>query len=153
MSIKDVKPTMWLEFLKYILLPFCIISNIFMMFNHLKIIELIVFIIMTIYSIITLYLLIKRKEIAYYLLQFFIVISLIPMIKAFSTHFVIKDITKLIIISLIGIIVWIIPNWIYIKKRKKLFQDHSGQHIKKCPGCNRIIPINMVCCGKCNYKE
>lgn len=151
--------TIWLDFLTYIFMPFYIFTlslNMIDSFNNLTIINIIkslIYVIIITFNFITFYYLIKRKKNAYYCMIAFYIISMITIILDIINKYSITKIIYIIELVVAGIICWIIPNYIYLKRRKLLFKDHQLLNIKKCPGCNRIIPISMNSCGRCNYKE
>ena len=80
-------------------------------------------------------------------------LSIITIVLYFCSKLNILKISYIIELIGLGFVIWVIPNYIYLYKRKDIFRKHAVAHIKKCPGCNRIIPVNMISCGKCNYKE
>ena len=126
--------TIWLDFINFIVIPFYAIASMIKPFHifNITIVNIILDIMIFIYSVITFYYGLKRRKIAYYLFLIYLFI---------------------IIFVLFSGMIWLIPNYIYMRNRKALFYEHNVTHIKKCPGCNRIIPVTMVSCGKCNYKE
>ena len=148
--------TIWLDFVSYIFMPFYFLTlsietvDSFESKNPLKIILLIL---CTIYTVCTIYNVFRKNKIAYYLMYGFITYSIITIIIYFSNKFNITNIKYILEFIGVGVIVWIIPNFIYLYKRKDIFRKHNVSHIKKCPGCNRIIPIHMESCGRCGYKE
>lgn len=146
--------TIWLDFINYIYMPFYILTSSLEFIKNFKvnIILYSIIIVFTIYTFFTLYFLAKRDKKAYYLLFFFYVISAISMVLYIINRYNINQgiyIGGLVTLS----ILWIVLNYIYLIKRKKIFYKRAVAHIKKCPGCNRIIPISMESCGKCNYSE
>lgn len=149
------KSSIWLDFINYIYMPFYILTlslELVDIFSKKNILWIIILSISLLYSIFTFYNFIKRNKLAYYFLYFFYILSMILMSIYFSR---ILHITKLIYIIefiIVGVIVWLVPNFIYLYKRKDMFRKHNIAHIKKCPGCNRIIPVSMTCCGRCDYK-
>ncbi len=148
------KSTIWLDFLNFIVIPFHILTGILELVdifksNGLDIIKLIIFGLLIIYNVITFCLLLKRRKSSYYLLIGYIFLVLI--IGLYNIYFEVTNVLIFVLIIILGCISWLLPNCIYIKKRKTLFYDHNVAHIKKCPGCNRIIPIKMASCGKCGY--
>lgn len=149
MKPNKIQSTIWLDFLNFIFIPFYIFTNILSLFKGLKIIDLIGLLVITIYDIITFYTVLKRRKMGYYLMYFFFLLSLVVMIYNLNSRY---DLSYFITTGL-GIVFWIVPNYIYLFKRRKVFYEHNLAHIKKCPGCNRIIPSHMKCCGKCDYKE
>ncbi len=151
--MKKMPSTSWLDFITFVYLPFYLLANVVTLFSGVNIYILLPTILNIIFSLITFYFLFKRKYQAYYLLFIFIFISLFSMGINIIRKYQIHNISFIIVEYVIGIIIWLIPNYIYIVKRRKFFNKHHMAHIKKCPGCNRIIPIEMKCCGKCNYKE
>ena len=149
------KSSIWLDFVNYIFMPFYILTlslELIKLFSSDNIIGIILLAISLLYSIFTFYNFIKRNKIAYYILYFFYILSMILMVIYFSNMLNLRKITYVIEFIVVGIIFWIIPNYVYLYKRKDMFRKHNVAHIKKCPGCNRIIPITMECCGKCNYE-
>jgi membrane protein YdbS with pleckstrin-like domain len=127
---KNILSTIWLDFLTYIFMPLFILINSTELLKRIgsKNILLLIFLIVTIiYSIFTLYIVSSMKlNNIWYILEIFGGVS----------------------------VLWIIPNYIYLYKRYEIFKHRiNTAHIKKCPGCNRIIPVSMVSCGKCDYKE
>lgn len=149
------KSSIWLDFVNYIFMPFYILTlslELIKLFSSDNIIGIILLVISLLYSIFTLYNFIKRNKIAYYILYFFYILSMILMVIYFSNMLKLKNITYVIEFIIVGIIFWVIPNYVYLYKRKDMFRKHNVAHIKKCPGCNRIIPITMEYCGKCDYK-
>lgn len=148
--------TIWLDFLTYIFMLFYIFTlslNLIDSFNKINIIRIIIFSIFIIFCFFTFYNLIKRKRKAYYCMFIFFIISMFTIIFDVISKYNIEKIIYIIELFIVGIICWVVPNFIYIAKRKMLFKEHHLINIKRCPGCNRIIPISMVSCGRCNYKE
>lgn len=151
--------TIWLDFLTYIFMPFYILTlslNLIASFNNLIIINVIksiIYGVFIIFCFITFYYLIKRRKSAYYCMMIFFVISMITVLLDIMGNYHIDKVIYIIELFIVGIIFWIIPNYIYMMKRKILFKEHHLINIKKCPGCNRIIPVSMTSCGRCNYKE
>ena len=154
---KNIKSTIWLDFLTYIFMPLFILINSNELLNRMgsKNILLILFLIFTIiYSTFTLYNSAKKNKLSYYLLYIFVFISMISISLYIVSCMKLTNIWYILEIFGATSILWIIPNYIYLYKRYEIFKHRvSTAHIKKCPGCNRIIPVNMVCCGKCDYKE
>ncbi len=146
--------TIWLDFICYIFIPFYIFSSSLELLKILNsnIILSILLIIINAYFFVTLLFLSKRKKIAYYMLFPFYILSYISISFYLIFKYNLKENIFYILFIVFGII-WIIFNYIYIIKRKNRFYEHSVAHVKKCPGCNRIIPISMKYCGKCNYVE
>lgn len=151
--------TIWLDFLTYIFMLFYIFTlslNLIDSFNKIdtiNIIKIIAFSSFIIFCFFTFYNLIKRKRKAYYCMFIFFAISMFTIIFDIINKYNIEKMIYIIELFVVGIICWIIPNYIYMIKRKMLFKEHHLINIKRCPGCNRIIPVNMVSCGRCNYKE
>lgn len=152
---KKLKSTIWLDFIGYVFFPFYILVlsietlNIFNL-NKLKSIIYIIYLIYIVFVFINQ---LKKNIISYYLMYTYYPLSIVTIVLYFCYKY---DITKIIyILELVGVglLLWVIPNYIYLYKRKELFRKHNIAHIKKCPGCSRIIPVNMTSCGKCNYKE
>ena len=152
--MKNVKPTIWLDFMTYVIIPFYLITNVITLVNMFKDVnyfDLILLLLIMIYSLVTFLFLSKRKNISCYLLLGYIVL-----LGAIFNYIFYTKVTNgiYLAISIMGtILCWILPNYIYLFKRQDFFKEHSNRHIKKCPGCNRIIPIAMACCGRCGYKE
>ena len=154
---KNVLSTIWLDFLTFIFMPLFLFINSNELLKRMgsKNIILLIFLSITIiYTVFTLWNSFKKNKLSYYLLYIFVFISMI------SISLYIVDCMKLTNIIYIAEIfgatsvLWIVPNYIYLFKRYEIFKHRvSSVHIKKCPGCNRIIPITMESCGKCNYKE
>ena len=152
---KNTLSTIWLDFISYVFFPFYILVLSIETINIFGINKLLacILILYLIYIVFIFIKQIKRNKIAYYLMYSFYPLSVITIVLFFCNKY---DISKLIyILELMGVgfFVWVIPNYIYLYKRKDLFTKHNVTHIKKCPGCNRIIPVSMISCGKCNYKE
>ena len=145
--------TIWLDFINFIVIPFYAIASMIKPFHifNITIVNIILDIMIFVYSVITFYYGLKRRKIAYYL--FLIYLFIIWIIVIGSTYHLINNLLYFIIFVLFSGMIWLIPNYIYMRNRKALFYEHNVTHIKKCPGCNRIIPVTMVSCGKCNYKE
>ena len=154
---KNILSTIWLDFLTYIFMPLFILSNSNELLKRIgsKNIVLIIFLIVTIiYSIFTLYNSAKKNKLSYYLLYIFVFISMISISLYIVSSMKLTNIWYILEIFGGVSILWIIPNYIYIYKRYEIFKHRiNTAHIKKCPGCNRIIPVSMVSCGKCDYKE
>ena len=148
------KSTIWLDFINYVLIPFYILTSSIELIKNIKtnILISLALLIFIIYIFITLFYLIKREKKAYYLLFPFYIVSYIGTSIYFISKYGVKNNIYYLLIIILGIL-WCIFNFIYTLKRKKIFYKHSVAHIKKCPGCNRIIPISMLSCGKCNYSE
>lgn len=158
MKKKKCLSTIWLDFLNYIFMPFNILTVSLTLieninFSNLKLTLFIVFyFISLLISIISFYKCVRRNKLGYYLLYVYIIISLITNGIEIINRLGINDMVYILIFFISGVILWIIPNYIYIKKRKSIFQKHQLLNIKKCPGCERIIPVTMKFCGKCEYK-
>ena len=146
--------TIWLDFINYIYMPFYILTSSIEFIRNFKsnVIFYSIVILFTIYTFFTLYFLAKRDKKAYYLLFFFYIISAISMVLFMIDRYNLKQSIYIVILIILSIL-WIILNFIYLIKRKKSFYKRDVAHIKKCPGCNRIIPVSMESCGKCNYLE
>lgn len=154
--MKDVKTSMWLDFLNYIFIPSTIgicSLELLKVFETKKFLDIIIFIIAIITAIIEFIFLQKRKEKILYIHIPFLLATLIGYVSVIINRLNITKTNYIIELILVGIVIWFIPNIIYIIKRKDSFRKHNVAHIKKCPGCKRIIPIKMKSCGKCNYKE
>lgn len=155
--MKNIKTdsTIWLDFLSFILCPaFIIYSSLRLkesIFSQ-NIILMLLFFVSIIISAITFYKVFKKEKLGYTLIQIFSIlcylITLIDIIFKYKLFNII-----FIIIMIIVSIILLGFNYLYILKRKDIFRKHNLAHIKKCPGCNRIIPIHMTSCGKCDYKE
>ena len=152
---KNTLSTIWLDFISYVFFPFYILVISIETINIFDVNKLLA-------SILILYLIyiafifvkqIKRNKIAYYLMYSFYPLSIITIVLYFCNKFSILKITYVLELIGVGVLIWVIPNYIYLYKRKELFRKHNVAHIKKCPGCNRIIPVSMISCGKCSYKE
>ena len=154
---KNVISTIWLDFLTYIFMPLYILINSTELLNRIgsKNIWIITYLIVTIvYSIVTLWNSAKKNRLSYYLLYIFVFISMISISLYIVTSMKLSNISYILEIFGAVSLLWIVPNYIYLFKKYEVFKNRtSGPHIKKCPGCNRIIPITMECCGKCGYKE
>lgn len=153
--MKDkIKSTIWLDFYSYIFIPFYIfvLSKETLTIDNKLSFSCIFLIIIIIFSIFTLLNVVKKNKLSYYLLYIFNIVSIISIGIYIINRFNINNFWYKIELLLIGSIIWLIPNYIYLYKRNNVFHKHSVVHIKKCPGCNRIIPISMDCCGKCGYK-
>ena len=150
------KSSIWLDFFSYIFLPFYSFVLSLETLNMYKTNNILLKILLTIYLLFTIFVLyntIKKSKKGYYSLYPFYVTSIISIALFFINKFNIINIFYKVELIVVSLLIWCIPNIIYIYKRKDMFRKHNVAHIKKCPGCNRIIPINMKCCGKCNYKE
>lgn len=150
--------TIWLDFITYIFMLFYIFTlslNLIGSFNKIdtiNIIKMIVFSIFIVFCFFTFYNLIKRKRKAYYCMLYFLLWVCLLSFWILLINIIRKTI-YIIELFIVDLICWVIPNYIYIYKRKILFKEHHLINIKRCPGCNRIIPVSMVSCGRCNYKE
>lgn len=155
MKDKIIKSTIWLDFYSYIFIPFYIfvLSKETLKIDNKLSFNCIFLIIIIIFSTFTLINLVKKNKLSYYLLYIFHILCIISIgiyaINKFNIVYILYKVELL----LTSLIVWIIPNYIYLYKRRTIFYKHSVAHIKKCPGCNRIIPIHMTSCGRCEYKE
>ncbi len=152
---KKIKSSIWLDFISYIFFPFYILAlsiETLNVFNSDKV-KSIIFILCLIYIIFIFFNQIKRNKLSYYLMYTFYPLSIITIVLYFCSKLNILKISYIIELIGLGFVIWVIPNYIYLYKRKDIFRKHAVAHIKKCPGCNRIIPVNMISCGKCNYKE
>lgn len=152
---KKIKSSIWLDFISYIFFPFYILTlsiETLNVFNSDKI-KAIIFVLGLIYVIFIFFNQLKRNKISYYLMYSFYPLSMITIVLYFCSKLNILKLSYLIELIGLGFVVWVLPNFIYLYKRKDMFRKHAVAHIKKCPGCNRIIPVNMISCGKCNYKE
>lgn len=150
------KSTIWFDFISYIFIPFYILTlsiEIVRSISNNNLIFDILLIIILLFSIFVFLNTIRRNKRAYYTLYIFYIISMITIVLYFMHKYNITKISYKIELLIVSLLLWCIPNIIYLYKRKYLFNKHNVAHIKKCPGCNRIIPINMKSCGKCNYKE
>lgn len=147
--------TIWLDFISYIFFPFYILTLSLEVLNSFRDskIKFILLMICLLYIIFVFLNNLKRNKLAYYTMYSFYMISLITIVIYFSNKFNITKILYILEFLGVGFLLWVVPNSIYLYKRKKIFRKHNLANIKKCPGCNRIIPINMESCGKCNYKE
>lgn len=159
MKKKKVISTIWLDFVNYIFMPFYILTlslNLIECFhfnNILNIIKSIGYLICIVISFFTFIKLMKRKKISFYFLFIFYIISMLTMGIDIINRMNIKDIINILVVYVVLIIFWIVPNYVYLLKRKTFFKEHQLFNIKKCPGCNRIIPVTMKHCGRCDYKE
>ena len=152
---KKIKSSIWLDFISYIFFPFYILTlsiETLNVFNSYKV-KAIIFVFCLIYVIFIFFNQLKRNKISYYLMYSFYPLSMITIVLYFCSKLNILKLSYLIELIGLGFVVWVLPNFIYLYKRKDMFRKHAVAHIKKCPGCNRIIPVNMISCGKCNYKE
>ena len=152
---KKIKSSIWLDFISYIFFPFYILTlsiETLNVFNSDKV-KAIIFVFCLIYVIFIFFNQLKRNKISYYLMYSFYPLSMITIVLYFCSKLNILKLSYLIELIGLGFVVWVLPNFIYLYKRKDMFRKHAVAHIKKCPGCNRIIPVNMLSCGKCNYKE
>lgn len=152
---KKIKSSIWLDFISYIFFPFYILTlsiETLNVFNSDKV-KAIIFVFCLIYVIFIFFNQLKRNKISYYLMYSFYPLSMITIVLYFCSKLNILKLSYLIELIGLGFVVWVLPNFIYLYKRKDMFRKHAVAHIKKCPGCNRIIPVNMISCGKCNYKE
>jgi len=148
--------TIWLDFISYIFIPFYILTlglETIKINGNKNILLPVLLIIWLMFNIFLFYKLFKKEKLAYYLLYIFHPISITTIILYFTNKFNLTNIMYILEFVIVGLILWTIPNYIYLFKRKDIFRKHNIAHIKKCPGCNRIIPVTMKCCGKCNYKE
>ncbi len=150
--MKKIKSTIWLDFLTIVLIPFYILTSTLtiskLLMHKIDILNLILTIIIFLFSVVTFLFAFKRKKPAYYLLMVYVLL-----IMSYEIYRNAPNLMVMVIAFVVGILVWFIPNLIYLYRHKDCFYEHNMAHIKKCPGCNRIIPISMKCCGKCNYKE
>ena len=147
--------TIWLDFIIYIFIPFYFLTltiESVSAFSSEDIIKKISLIVCALYVAFTFCNLIKRNKLSYYLLFIFYIFSLITSCLFLSHRVNITNNIYILEFIGIGIFLWIIPNFIYTYKRRDMFRKHNIAHIKKCPGCNRIIPIHMESCGRCGYK-
>ena len=152
---KKIKSSIWLDFISYIFFPFYILTlsiETLNVFNSDKV-KAIIFVLGLIYVIFIFFNQLKRNKLSYYLMYTFYPLSIITIVLYFCSKLNILKISYIIELIGLGFVIWVIPNYIYLYKRKDIFRKHAVAHIKKCPGCNRIIPVNMLSCGKCNYKE
>lgn len=148
--------TIWLDFISYIFIPFYILTlglEIFKIINTNNIIIPILLIIWLMFNLFLFYKLFKKEKISYYLMYIFHPISISTVVLYLCNKIKFTNSLYVIELVIVGLILWTIPNYIYLFKRKDIFRKHNIAHIKKCPGCNRIIPVTMKSCGKCNYKE
>ena len=154
---KKILSTIWLDFISFIFIPFYILVNSNELFKAIKsknILLIIYLIICIIYSIILLFNLVKKNKISYYMLYIFLVLSFSSIMLYLIPKLHINNIWYIVEIIGVSLIIWLVPNIIYLYRRQNIFKDKLPiAHIKKCPGCNRIIPVNMTSCGKCSYKE
>ena len=155
MKKKKVETTIWLDILGFIILPFIILMASLLaikMFGKSHIIIGICLLLFCLYSFITFYYLLKRKRISFYLTIVYICLSTIFLSYDIIVRYEIFDILYRELTVLGIIIIWLVPNIIYLIKKRNVFKDYHLMGIKKCPGCNRFIPVSMDKCGKCNYK-
>lgn len=153
---KKNNSTIWFDFFTYIFMPFYILAFSIELLHSITKNNIIINILMItnlIYSIFVFINIIRRNIKAYYTLWLFHIISIISIVLYFVSKYNIDKLIYRIELIIVSLLLWCIPNMIYLYKRKYLFNKHNVAHIKKCPGCNRIIPITMKSCGKCNYKE
>ncbi len=151
-----VPSTIWLDFITYIFMLFYIFTlslNLIDSVHQTNIIKIIIFTLCIMLSFFTFYNLIKRNKRAYYCMFIFFGMSMLTIIFDLINKYHIDKMIYIVEFFGVGFIGWIIPNYIYIRKRKMLFKEHNLINIKRCPGCNRIIPVSMVSCGRCGYKE
>jgi len=155
MNNKKRISTIWLDFLNYIFMPFNILTitlTAIKQFGLNHIIISILYIVALIIYFVCFYKVHKRDKYGYYLLYLYIILSLFMNIIEIINRYKVNNIMHAIIMFIVGIILWIIPNYVYLRKRKNIFCKRQLLNIKKCPGCKRIIPITMPCCGRCDYK-
>lgn len=148
--------TIWLDFISYIFIPFYILTlglEVFKMTSSKIVIIPILVIIWIMFNLFLFYKLFKKEKLSYYLLYIFHPISISTIVLYFCNKINLNNTLYIIELVVVGLLLWTIPNYIYLFKRKDIFRKHNIAHIKKCPGCNRIIPVTMKSCGKCNYKE
>ena len=152
---KKIKSSIWLDFISYIFFPFYIFAlsiETLNVFNSDKV-KAIIFVSCLIYVVFIFFNQVKRNKLSYYLMYSFYPLSMITIVLYFCSKLNILKLSYIIELIGLGFVVWVIPNFKCLYKRKDIFRKHAVAHIKKCPGCNRIIPVNMISCGKCNYKE
>ena len=155
MKKKKVETTIWLDILGFVLLPFFILMaslRAIDLFGKKSIILGIILLLFCLYSFVTFYYLLKRKKITFFTTLIFIVLSTIFLSYDIMVRYEIYDILYRELTVLGVIIIWLVPNVIYLIKKRSIFKDYHLMGIKKCPGCNRFIPVSMDKCGKCNYK-
>lgn len=148
--------TIWLDFISYIFMPFYILVlslESLKLIGTNKILILISILLCLFFSIFTFYKLFKKNKISYYLMYIFYPLSIITISLYFCNKINFTNYMYVLEIVGVSLVLWTVPNYIYLFMRKDIFREHNIAHIKKCPGCNRIIPITMVSCGKCGYKE
>lgn len=157
--MKNVKSTIWLDFINYIFIPFYILISFLELiklipnFTVINIIKMLLDVSGIILSLITMKFLRKRKKKILFIYIPFIINSMITISLLIFDRVHIIRIDYMVEIYLAVFVLWVIPNIIYIISRKDMFKDYKLNSIKKCPGCKRLIPVHMSCCGKCNYKE
>lgn len=157
--MKNVKSTIWLDFINYIFIPFYILMTslefikLIPNINIINIIKLLLDILGVVLGILTIMFLYKRKKKILFIYIAFIINSMITICLLIFDRVNISRIDYILEIFVVGFIIWVIPNIIYVIIRRDMFKPHELNHIKKCPGCKRIIPEHMISCGKCNYKE
>lgn len=154
----NVKPlsTIWLDFISYIFMPFYVLVlslETLKLAGTKKNFIFILAILCLIFSVFTFYKLFKKNKLAYYLMYIFYPINILTIVLYFCNRINLTNSVYVLELVIVGLALWTIPNYIYLFKRKDIFREHNVAHIKKCPGCNRIIPVIMVSCGKCGYKE
>ena len=158
MKNKKVESTMWLDFLGFVFIPFIILIasllaiRLFGKKGMENTIYGILLIFYCLYSFVTFYHLLKRKRITFYIVLGFIILTTVIIPFDIIVRYEIDQILYKELIVLGTIIIWLIPNIIYIIKKRNTFKDYHLLNIKKCPGCNRYIPVTMKSCGKCKYK-
>lgn len=157
--MKDVKSTLWLDFVNYIFIPFYILMTsmefikLIPNFSILNILKMLIDISGIVLGILTILFIHKRKPKILFVYMLFIINSMITISILIVERLKLVKIQYIVEIFVVAFVLWVIPNIIYIIIRKDMFKPHQINHIKKCPGCKRLIPEHMTCCGRCNYKE
>jgi hypothetical protein len=159
---KELKTTVWLDLLTYLLLPFVILFGIIEIVRGLLygvfslgfmgylILELAIIG----FYVYTFYHARKRNKQAFNLFRILIVISAVRAGLDYATtqnannghNFILILIAYLVIAG----IAWVYPNEIYFKKRKDLFiNDDKLKFTEKCEKCKRIYSKGKKC-PKCD---
>lgn len=159
---KEIKTTLWLDLLTYIIIPFVLLIGsiniiralLYGVINiHFFIFLFIEVAFLTFYGF-TFYHSYKRNKDAYMLLRLLILITSIQAGLDFANtqninsghSFILSLLGYLIVIA----IVWIYPNEIYFKNRKNLFVNKSTLNfINRCSKCKKFY-LNAEECPKCN---
>ena len=159
--MKKFKSTIWLDFYTYIFIPFIILSNTFNYIKYIMDLESLktssyfiiilepLLIILWIYSLLQFF---KMNKKAFYLFK----VTIISMVFVVLFNAFVNDSDILLILSfmLFYIVAWIIPNYIYINKRKEIFSNSKElTHYHKCLKCKRLISINDSICPECSKKD